>query len=123
MKPEKQQLIDDLLVPENRREAILSAGYRVLRRRRQWRIVRRSLVVLVFLAGIGLWFKEFTPAPPPPQASVPATKPATTQETLTDDQLLALFPDTPVALATLSDGTKRLIFPRPGDDQKFVTRF
>jgi len=36
--------------------------------------------------------------------------------------LLALFPDTPVALATLSDGSKRLIFPRPGDDQKFVTR-
>ena len=40
---------------------------------------------------------------------------------ITDDELLALFPkDTPVGLATLSDGRKRLIFPHPGDEKRFV---
>jgi hypothetical protein len=43
-------------------------------------------------------------------------------QSLTDDELLALFPNTPVGLATLADGKKRLIFPRSGDEQKFVTR-
>ena len=39
----------------------------------------------------------------------------------TNDQLLALFPDTPVGLAKLPNGKKLLIFPRAGDEQKFVT--
>jgi hypothetical protein len=34
--------------------------------------------------------------------------------------LLALFPDTPVGLITLENGKKRLIFPRPGDQERFV---
>jgi len=41
---------------------------------------------------------------------------------LTDEELLALFPDTPVALATMKNGTKRLIFPRPGDEQRFIAQ-
>jgi hypothetical protein len=40
---------------------------------------------------------------------------------LTDDELLALFPDTPVGLIKTADGRKRLIFPRPGDEEKFIT--
>jgi hypothetical protein len=62
--------------------------------------------------------------PPPAQVvSVPAQPaPVTKVSALTDDELLALFPDTPVALASLPDGKKRLIFPRPGDEQKFITR-
>jgi len=41
---------------------------------------------------------------------------------LTDDELLALFPNTPGRLATLPDGKKLLLFPRPGDEKRFVTR-
>jgi hypothetical protein len=33
-----------------------------------------------------------------------------------------LFPNTPVGLASLPDGKKRLIFPRPGDEQRFITK-
>jgi len=72
--------------------------------------------------SVGLCFK-FQTVSHRPEASAPAAKPAPAHQALTDEELLALFPDTPVALATLSDGTKRLIFPRAGDDQKFVTRF
>jgi len=55
---------------------------------------------------------------------LPLAKPvASTQpHSLTDDELLALFPNTPVGLATLPDGKKLLIFPRPGDEKRFVTR-
>jgi hypothetical protein len=43
-------------------------------------------------------------------------------QSLTDDQLLGFFPNTPVGLATLPDGKKLLIFPRPGDEARFITR-
>lgn len=49
--------------------------------------------------------------------------PPVRSQSLTDDELLALFPNTPVGLATLPDGRKRLIFPRPGDEKRFITRF
>jgi hypothetical protein len=41
---------------------------------------------------------------------------------LSDDQLLALFPNIPVGVATVG-GKKVLIFPRPGDNERFVGRF
>ena len=53
---------------------------------------------------------ENRPVPPPAEPPF-----------LTDEQLLALFPNTPVALATLPNGRKKLIFPHPGDEQKYVT--
>jgi len=122
VKPERQQLISDLLNGEGRRNATLIAGARVLRRRRQWRVVRRSCLVLACVAGLALGFQKLTPAPQPQQASTPTAKTLPAQQALTDDQLLALFPGTPVALATMPDGSKRLLFPRPGDDQRFLTR-
>jgi len=39
---------------------------------------------------------------------------------LTDQQLLALFPNIPVGLATLRDGRKVLIFPRPADEARYM---
>jgi hypothetical protein len=39
---------------------------------------------------------------------------------VTDAELLGMFPETPVGLATLKNGTKRLIFPRPGDQERFM---
>jgi hypothetical protein len=40
---------------------------------------------------------------------------------ISDDELLALFPGTPVGLAKVN-GKQRLIFPRPGDEARFIER-
>ena len=42
---------------------------------------------------------------------------------LTDEELLALFPNTPVGLVTLSNGKKLMVFPRPADKARYVARF
>jgi hypothetical protein len=121
MKPEKEQLIDDLLVAENRRVATLLAGAQILRRRRHWRAARRTFALLILATVAALWFKPKNQLQKPIQAPMVETKPAPVQaKVLTDDQLLALFPNTPVGLATLPNGKKLLIFPRPGDEAKFV---
>jgi len=126
MKPEKQQLIHDLLDDESRREATLLAGAAILRRRRQWRVAWRALALApaIMAAAAAFWLGQKNPSRPSAQISKPAVNssaPARTQS-LTDDQLLGLFPNTPVGLATLPDGKKLLIFPRPGDEARFVTR-
>jgi hypothetical protein len=123
MKPEKQDLIRDLLDEDSNREATLLAGTRILRRRRQWRALRRSGVVLalaVFVAMLAL--RKEKPEPSHVASVAPQAPPVTQVRALTDDELLGLFPNTPVALASLPDGKKRLIFPRPGDEEKFITR-
>jgi len=124
MKPEKQNLIRDLLEEDSRREETLLAGTHILRRRRHWRVARQgmALAMVVFLVAMLLMQHE-KPRPALAQAGKPTLKPPATQvEALTDDQLLALFPNTPVALASLPDGKKKLIFPRPGDEQRFIKR-
>ena len=124
MKPEKQQLIHDLLGHDQRREATLLAGTRILRRRRRWRIALQSFASLLILPAVAFWLEQSQPShasKPTLAQSTPPTTPAESKA-LTDDQLLALFPQTPVGLATLSDGHKRLIFPHPGDEKKFITR-
>lgn len=124
MKPEKQRLLHDLLGGDEGREATLLAGARILRRRRQWRAASRGLGLLVALLAAGIWLEWANPPKPSVQAAVTAASPVPAQpQALTDDQLLALFPDTPVGLVKLPDGRKRLIFPRPGDEEKFVGRF
>ena len=125
MKPEKQQLIQDILGDEGRRETTLLAGTQVLRRRRQRRAVTRCLALALAVTATVLSLEQVksrrlsvqTPSPVPPPA-------ATVQpRSLTDDELLAIFPtNTPVGLVTLADGKKRLIFPRPGDEKRFVIR-
>ncbi len=124
MKPEKQQLIQDLLGDESRRETTLLAGGRILRRRRHWRAARRWSMLAVVLVAAALWLEQQNQRQAPPRTSAQATKPSVPgqAQSLTDDELLALFPkNTPVGLATLADGKKRLIFPRPGDEKRFVT--
>jgi len=120
MKPEKEQLIDDLLDGQSRREATLRAGAQILRRRRHWRAARHALAVLA-LATIATVFiaQNYRPQKAAP---VPMTenKPVPVQTgVLTDEQLLALFPNTPVGLATLRNGNKMLIFPRPADEARY----
>lgn len=128
MKPEKRNLIHDLLDEQRdaRREATLLAGGRVLRARR-WR--RHAVQILATVTVLGLTtislHRWLTPqpvavniavAPPVPEKAQPAVK------SLTDAELLAMFPDTPVVLATLGNGQKKLIFPRASDEQRFVGR-
>jgi anti-sigma-K factor RskA len=123
MKPEKQNLIRDLLDEDSMREATLLAGAQILRRRRHWRVARRGVAVMVLVAlAAGLVLRKGTGTSP--QVAVATTKAAPVSQVheMTDDELLALFPNTPVALASLPDGKKRLLFPRPGDEQKFIKR-
>jgi len=123
MKPEKQNLIHDLLAADSSREATLAAGTRILRHRRRWRAARQvCFVSLIAVAAVTFLARSprHSSAPVASQAVNPPPGPHV--HALTDDELLALFPNTPVGLASLSDGKKRLIFPRPGDEQRFITR-
>ena len=123
MKPENENLIRDLLSEDSRRENTLLAGSRVLRRRRQWRTARQSAVFVTVLACIAVfWMRRENTRPFPAQIAKTVAAPATQVHALTDDELLALFPNTPVGLASLPDGKKRLIFPRAGDEQRFITK-
>ena len=125
MKPEKQNLIHDLLDGDSGREAALLAGTRVLRRRRHRRIATRGAAVLALVVAVTLLcLRRETPHPLPSQISnaTPTPAPVSQIQALSDDELLALLPNTPVGLASLPDGKKRLIFPRAGDEQRFITR-
>jgi hypothetical protein len=124
MKPEKQQLIDDLLAGESRREATLLASSRILHRRRQWRAGRRIVALAgVVVVGVILVGEQRNRLGIPAAGSL-AAKPAAPASVhfLTDAELLALFPDTPVGLAKIGNGKEILIFPRPGDEARFITR-
>jgi hypothetical protein len=123
MKPEKRNLIHDLLDEEHdmRREAILVAGGRILRHRRWKRTAMRSaaaLAVVAIVAAISIQEFRARQLPVIVKISAPA---AVRVHYLTDDELLNLFTNTPVGLATVG-GKKILIFPRPGDEEHFITR-
>jgi len=122
MKPEKQHLLHDLLDEQRntRREATLLAGGRILRRRRWRRAASQSFAAVIFLALAVFSLQRMIVPRSPLVTAVPA--PSDAVQSLTDAELLALFPDTPVGLATLENGRKRLIFPRPGDEARFVHR-
>jgi len=122
MKPEKQELIHDLLGDESRRETTLHAATQILRRRRHWRVAWRSFVLMTLATATILLVEQNRQRPTLTQISPPETKSSAPlqAQSLTDEQLLSLFPNTPVGLATLPNGRKLLIFPRPGDAAKFI---
>jgi hypothetical protein len=121
MKPEKEKLIDDILDAQSRRDATLRAGANILRRRRHWRTARQTLAVMAVAALAGVFIERSYLPRKSVLAPVAENKPAPAQAgTLTDEQLLALFPNTPVGLATLHNGKKMLIFPRPADEARYV---
>jgi len=128
MKPEHHQLLHDLLDGHDasaQRDAILNAGHCVLRRKRHVRYLTRGLAAAAF-AGLAVLAINKLSAPHS-QRSTASARLATTQppqavfhvQEITDDELLALFPGTPVGLAKVN-GKQRLIFPRPGDEARFT---
>ena len=123
MKSENRHLIQDLFDDESaqgRREPTLLAGRKVLRHRRHRRLAIQILAIAAIIGLSTVALQRLT-TPRPRVISVP---PETFHvRYINDDELLNLFPpDTPVGLATLG-GKKRLVFPRPGDEQRFVKRF
>ena len=122
MKPEKRHLIHDLLdeARDARREATLLAGGRILRRRRWQRVALRSFAAVTLLALATLSLQRMIAPRHGVLTAVPP--PAPFVQSLTDAELLALFPNTPVGLVTLESGRKQLIFPRPGDEERFIKR-
>jgi len=120
MKAEKEQLIDDLLDAQCRREATLRAAAQILRRRRHWRATRQTLAAVALAAVAAVFIRQNDHPKKTAPVPVAENKPAPVQAgVLTDEQLLALFPHTPVGLARLSNGKKVLIFPRPADEARY----
>jgi len=124
MKPEKQELIHDLLGDDSRRETTLLVATKVLRRRRHWRVAWRTFALIMLASATVLLVEQNRQRPTVAKISPPETKSKSSAplqaQSLTDEQLLSLFPNTPVGLATLPNGRKLLIFPRPGDAAKFI---
>jgi len=127
MNPDKRKLIVDLMDEERnaRRETTLLAGSRILRRKRWGRVAMPGCVVAL-LATL-LVVSVHRPAKNPTRGKLVAVvrpAPASPDEprAISDAELLAMFPNTPVALVKLDNGKKRLIFTRPGDEEKFLTK-
>ncbi|HKX61143.1 MAG TPA: hypothetical protein VJS65_04855, partial [Verrucomicrobiae bacterium] len=95
---------------------------RMLRRRRWRRTALHTALAAAGVLGIAAAFFWHTAPQSPPVSAIqaPALEPA--MKSLTDSELLALFPETAVGLITLEGGRKRLIFPRPGDEARYVKR-
>src|SRR5262249_38598124 len=116
---------DDLLDAQSRRDVALRAGAQILRRRRHWHAARQTLSVAAIAIIAGLFINQkYRPQPsaPVPVAVAQIKNAAAPPQSgvITDQQLLALFPNTPVGLATLPNGKKMLIFPRPADEARYV---
>jgi hypothetical protein len=124
MKPEKERLLYDLAADEGRSEATLLAAAGILRRRRHWRLMRQVIALLMLVAATALLVETHNRPQTLAQVSRPANLPAAVPQAqeLTDEQLLSLFPNTPVGLATLPNGKKVLFFLRPADAAKYATR-
>jgi hypothetical protein len=123
MKPEKRHLIETLMDEEEsaRRAAVLLGGGRILRRRRWRRRVWRGFAGMVITVLTVLSIQRMTA--PQPRALITVALPPEPKGGLTDAELLAMFPNTPVGLVTLENGKKRLFFPRSSDEKQFMARY
>jgi hypothetical protein len=132
MKPEKQRLLGEVFDEtgmDECRKATLLAANRILRLRRWKRRAAQTVAAMVTATLATLVIQRVNSlqnpgAAPVARVAVPAAPfaPIPQMHRLSDDELLALFPRTPVGLVTLKDGRKRLIFPRPGDEQRCIVR-
>ena len=114
----KKKLLEEILDSPGAgdlREATLEAGLRAMRRKRKGRALIRSGAValaLVVVAGAGiLSSSRRREAAVAPAVNAPSPKTATAKvEVIDGEQLLALFPDRPVALVG-APGKQALILP------------
>ena len=133
MKPEKQNLLEDLRDDggENRRESTLRAGAMILRRRR-WKRVAGQMLGAATVMALGAFLAQSVmshrEAPMVAIAPMVAVAPVMEKATaapavhyLTDEELLAMFPNAPVALAKAGD-KERLFFLNPADEKRYVAR-
>jgi hypothetical protein len=112
-------LLDSLLVDPGALEAMHSAGFAALRRRRQWRMARLTIGSAAAAACLLFALRipqdepgKDSPAAPSSlanavSASVPASSPAVQE--LDDDELLRQFPPGTCTIAEV-DGRKMLVF-------------
>ncbi|HEY0455253.1 MAG TPA: hypothetical protein VGE41_02700 [Verrucomicrobiae bacterium] len=121
MNAEKEKLLIALRDQERAvcREQTFSAAGRILRHRRWRRAAGHALVIALVLGVAAVSIQNRVR--PARVVTSHKQQPAAQVQSLSDDELLALFPDTPVGLATVANGKQRLIFPRPGDEQRFIT--
>lgn len=120
MKNHDRDLLDDLL-RDDRREATLLSGARVLRQRRLLRHARTILPLVT--AGLAATAVLTRRPPPPTAAAVAAPAPAAARDvhSLSDAELLALFPKAPRAIITVK-GEQMLVFTRPADAARYIGR-
>ncbi len=131
MKPEHHQLLHDLLHDPDataQRSVVLEAGLRALRQKRHARYLTRALVAAA-CAGLAVLAitrerasRSRLSQPNSGLAAKHSPQAVFHVQEITDNELLALFPGTPVGLAKVN-GRERLIFPRPADEKRFVMRF
>lgn len=122
MKRDKRQLLEDVLDERGamRRETTLISGGAILRRKRWRRDATRiagavgSVVVIAVISGKLIF--SYAPAVSPKQAVQSAR---TGIHYLTDDELLGMFTNCPVALVKVGD-KKEMIFLRPQDARRYV---
>lgn len=117
---EQQRLLEAILAgedPPGLREATLELGLRALKARRARRRLLRCAGIAAFALALaaGLLWHELSS--PPPQRGVlrsevvaaPSPSPAVRVKFITDDELMALFPDRSVALIG-KPGRQQLVF-------------
>ena len=122
MKPDKRILIEHVTDESaaGRRNAVLFAADGILRRKRRARTLRPAVVLMAAAVVIGASLRtSFHRTVPMMATPTPTSIPATGVHYLTDDELLALFPKTPVGLAKAGD-KKRLIFPNVEDEKRYM---
>lgn len=106
----------------SRRAALLTAGGTILRRKRRMRVARSITGVALAIGAVILLSWYLGPLHSSTRAQLAKNAhddSARTIRVLNDDELLAMFPGTPVGIATVN-GKKRLIFPRSQDEQQYV---
>jgi hypothetical protein len=117
MKTTDRDLLNDLF-PATDREASLQSVSRIMRRRRFIRRASQSITIAtVALVAAAVAIHKPDRSPALVIASENVSKPAS----LTDSQLMALFPGVPRALMTVN-GKKRLVFLRTADAVRYVGR-
>lgn len=109
-KPDQDELLHEVfseVVPPSFRDASLECALASIRRQRTGRRVLRATLAIAVVVAVGARFgsahrnpnnspgpNAIASAPPPPARTVPGTK----IRLVGDDELLAMFPDRPVAL-------------------------